>query len=190
MAESEFFFHFLSPSWVKGVVLHHTPHATHTAHSTHAAAHGHGGRVLLDLGDDALGRRQEGGDAGGIGQRLFDHQRRVNDTTFDHVAEFARVGVVAGSALQDLLDDGAALDAGIVGDGLAGDANGAGDNVHTDLLVLIGAGDVEKFGHTAEEGNTTTGHDTFLNSSTSSTQSVLKCNFKTQFSNFFENLEK
>ena len=52
---------------------HHAAHASHPAHAAHSAAGGHGRGVLLDLGDDRLGRGEQGGHAAGIGDGAADH---------------------------------------------------------------------------------------------------------------------
>jgi hypothetical protein len=53
-------------------LLHHSSHATHAAHTSHATG-GHGGCVLLDLGDDCLSSRQEGSHAAGVIQGTLDN---------------------------------------------------------------------------------------------------------------------
>ena len=59
-----------------GHSLHHASHSAHPSHAAHSAAAGHGRGVLLDLGDDGLGGREQGGHAGGVGDGAADHLQK------------------------------------------------------------------------------------------------------------------
>ena len=56
--------------------LHHASHSAHPSHAAHSAAAGHGRGVLLDLGDDGLGGREQGGHAGRVGDGAADHLQK------------------------------------------------------------------------------------------------------------------
>ena len=58
--------------------LHHASHSAHPSHAAHSAAAGHGRGVLLDLGDDGLGGREQGGHAGRVGDGAADHLQKLN----------------------------------------------------------------------------------------------------------------
>lgn len=83
------------------------------------------------------------------------------------------MGIVARCTSENLLDDGTALDTGIVGNGLAWDANGAADNVNANLLVLVGTCHIQQVGDATQQGDTATGDDAFFNGGASGAQGIL-----------------
>ena len=65
------------------------------------------------------------------------------------------------------------LDTGIVGNGLAWDANGAADNVNANLLVLVGTCHVQQVGDATQQGDTATGDDALFDGGASGAQGIL-----------------
>src|SRR5579884_655121 len=112
----------------------HPAHAA--AHATRSACRG-GLRLLLLLGDQALGRQDHAGDGGRVLQRDTHHFGRIHHARLDQILEFTGRGVVALAlrAALDLVDDHAALRPCVLGD-LAGRLlDGAAHDINPDLLV-------------------------------------------------------
>src|SRR5699024_5077131 len=159
-----------------GSDLHHAAHATHAAHAAaHAAGCGAGvGLVLGLVGDDGFGGDRHGRHRGGVLQGRTRDLGRVQDAEFDHVAEFARRGVVAEVVLafEHLVQHHAGFFAGVADDfthrcfqRLAGD----GDVVSMVVVVTLQAFDRLQG---TNQGHAAAGHHAFFDSCTGGVQGI------------------
>ncbi|KAI6747533.1 hypothetical protein HG530_015843 [Fusarium avenaceum] len=102
----------------------------------------------------------------------------VEDTGIDHVDVLALGAVEAlvevGSVLvSELTNDNRALKTGVLDDGAGRAGDGVLDDADTELLVKVGSRDVVKgLSRGLDQGSTTTGEDTLLNSSTGGVQGI------------------
>jgi hypothetical protein len=113
-------------------------HAAHAAHSTAtAAAHG-GGLGFGEVGDGALGRQHEAGNAGCVLEGGAGDLGRVDDAGFDHVDPFHLGGIEADAlflALRAVGDD-CAVYAGVLGYLADRLLEGSLDDLVTDFFVV------------------------------------------------------
>ena len=148
--------------------------------AVHASGHsGSGGFLGRKVSNHALSGGHEGGNTGGVAESGTDNLEGIENTSLEHVL----VGLAGGIEthlgvvlLEELVDDDAAVDAGVLGDGLAGNGDGLLDDVDTDLLVEVSDGLLElvEASGGVEEGGTTSGKNTLGDGGTSGVEGVLE----------------
>merc|ERR1712136_534007 len=83
------------------------------------------------------------------------------------------MGIVSWFASHNLFNNGTSFDTSVVSNCFAWDTDCTGNNINTDLFILILCFKSEKVWNTSKQGNTTTRDDTFFDGSTSGTEGVL-----------------
>src|ERR1700693_2844755 len=110
-----------------------------SVHSAHSAAR-HSGRsliLLLDLGDEGLGREHEAGDGGRVLEGVLGDLGGIDDPGLDHVFDLLAISVEAEVAalVLELVDDHRALGARVRHDLTGRLLQRAHDHSRPDLLV-------------------------------------------------------
>lgn len=131
---------------------------------------------------DIRQRRQRSNSSPSIDQSSLDDLVRIDDALLHHVTELALGAIItplelvfSSELLQKLANDDAALGTGVVDDLAHGALQSLADDGHAQLLVKVLGGVLEGLEgeRGLEEGDTTTGQDTFLNGSASGVESVV-----------------
>src|SRR3954464_3104414 len=146
----------------------------HAAHVGHAAAADAGAVLVLDLGDDRLGREDVLRDRRGVLQRRARDHRRVDDALGDEVDDLAgrRVQAQALLGLADVVDDDRALEAGVVRDLAQRLLERAEHDAGAGALVVLVRVGVDR-ARRAQERDAAAGHDALLERRAGRLQGVL-----------------
>src|SRR5450756_2084198 len=128
------------------------------------AAHRRGLFLFRSVGDEAFGREQQARDGRRVLQGRARDFLRVNHAGFHEVFIFARGDVVTfvALALLDFLHDERAFDSGIRGERTQRRFDGALDDVHADLLVVVRAFDSFDGRDAADQRHTAAGNNAFF----------------------------
>src|SRR5207244_10040710 len=114
---------------------------------------------------EGFGGKQQGGDAGGVGQGGANDLDGVNNSGLVHIDVLGSVGVVALVArlLADFVGDNGAVAAAVIDDGLQRRGEGPQHDIDADLLVAFGlaASGLHRVGAT-EQGNAAAGKNAFF----------------------------
>src|ERR1035437_3095158 len=157
--------------------------SAHAAHVTHAAAvtatHRRGLFFFRRVGDETFGREQQSRDGRRVLQRRARDFLRVNHAGLYEVFVFAGGDVVTfvAFALLDFLHDERAFDSGIRGERTQRRFDGALDDVHADLLVVVRAFDSFDGRDAADQRHTAAGNNAFFDRCAGRVQRVFHARF-------------
>src|SRR5713101_1102393 len=152
----------------------------HPAHAWTMAATAWGRFFLLrHFGDEALGGQEQTGDGCRVLQCGAGHFLRVHDAGFNEVFVFAGGDVVTlvAFALLDFLHHERAFHAGIGGQCANRKLNGAHDDVHADLFVIVLEVQGFEGRQAADQGDPAAGNDAFFDRRARRMESVLDAGF-------------
>ena len=147
-------------------------------HAAHVRGRSSRSRGFRQVSDKALGGQDHRGDAGGVLQSGTSDLGRVDDTGLDHILDVllllsikAVVGLVG---RDDLVDDDAALEAGVLGDLAQRSFQSLQDDLSTGALVAFQRiAQLTDSRDGVDGSSAAASNDAFLNSSLGCVQSIL-----------------